>query len=345
MLSAGVLPAPPSGDYSLVIYDAKNNVLQNIGFSPVQGIIEEDGSPKGAFIIPVANNPLMYKVELWHGSDLLTSITAPLHGPSVSGITLTSTNGTPFTGSGTFNISWSGTDPDVGAVLTYSIEFSADGGLSWDTLWLDWQNPTFQVNSATLAATKNGLIRITASDGFHVSQPAYSKVFSLAGSAPNLQISQPHDGALFIADDQIVMDVSVEDLQDGSLGGTNVTWSSSIDGVLGTGAELFVSASSLSEGKHSITVTATDSVGLSNSASVSISVLRREQPTVWLQNLGGQISLAWPASVTDYALESCTNLAANIWTAMTNVPSVNGSLQIVPITASSGNQFFRLSLQ
>jgi len=63
------------------------------------------------------------------------------------------------------------------------------------------------------------------------------------------------------------------DLENGSLGDSALSWVSSIDGALGAGQLLEVS---LSLGVHTITLTATDSGGLTSTASIQITVV---QPT------------------------------------------------------------------
>jgi hypothetical protein len=60
------------------------------------------------------------------------------------------------------------------------------------------------------------------------------------------------------------------DQKDGSLTGTSVLWSSSLDGALGTGHYLEVSASALTLGEHLITVVATDSDGAQATATTPL---------------------------------------------------------------------------
>jgi hypothetical protein len=60
------------------------------------------------------------------------------------------------------------------------------------------------------------------------------------------------------------------DPEDGSLTGNSLSWSSNVDGGLGSGSPLLVS---LSEGDHILTLTATDSSGHSTSVSVTVRVL------------------------------------------------------------------------
>ena len=64
---------------------------------------------------------------------------------------------------------------------------------------------------------------------------------------------------------------AAEDLQDGILPNAKLAWTSSRDGRLGTGPELFLTK--LSVGTHVITLTATNSAGISTSESTSITVV------------------------------------------------------------------------
>jgi len=60
-------------------------------------------------------------------------------------------------------------------------------------------------------------------------------------------------------------------------------------------------------------------------------------------SLGQQLTLSWPASLTDYVLEVTSDLSASgAWTVVTNAPvNVAGQLT-VSLDLSPGNQFYRL---
>jgi hypothetical protein len=205
------------------------------------------------------------------------------YGPQVGSVTVTSTNGGAFTGSGVMEINWPGADSDPHAQLTYAIEYSADGGLTWETLAVDWRGQSYSLDSGVLQASSQGLVRVIASDGLYSSSPAASGSISVLTHAPSILLNAPMSGAIFIADEQIVCDATVFDLQDGPLDGVSVVWRSSLNGVLGSGDVLNLEADSLSEGSHAITVTATDSLGLSNSASIQIFVLQQPTPKLSLR--------------------------------------------------------------
>src|SRR5690349_15405517 len=65
------------------------------------------------------------------------------------------------------------------------------------------------------------------------------------------------------------------DPEDGALSGAALSWRSSLQGPLGTGAELSVS---LSRGTHELTLEAVDSQGLRGSAAVRVTVDIPNQP-------------------------------------------------------------------
>ena len=89
-------------------------------------------------------------------------------------------------------------------------------------------------------------------------------------SPPAATISSPANGASFLAGDTVSFGGSASDNEDGDLT-ASLSWSSSIDGVIGSGGSF--STSTLSIGTHTITASVTDSGGLSGSASVTITIL------------------------------------------------------------------------
>ena len=66
----------------------------------------------------------------------------------------------------------------------------------------------------------------------------------------------------------IILSAEAQDIEDGPLDGDSVVWTSSLDGVLGTGTELVVGE--LSPGQHLITVKATDSDSNQSTASFDL---------------------------------------------------------------------------
>jgi len=91
------------------------------------------------------------------------------------------------------------------------------------------------------------------------------------GQAPVATIISPSNGAQFDLGDNVHLEGSATDVQDGQLTGNDLEWFSNIDGSLGFGEDLYIS--SLSQGPHSITLIATDSDDYTGEDEVSINIL------------------------------------------------------------------------
>jgi uncharacterized repeat protein (TIGR01451 family) len=344
--TTNIPPSPPPGDYSLQLYDANSNLLNVISFEPDSYIKDENAANEdfvGVFMVPVLADPTIRRVSLWHGTNQLDMKVASPNAPVVSTITLSATNGGPFTGSGPLVVSWAASDAD-GDPLTYTVQYSADGGFTWETLFVDWPSQSCMLDSQYLQATIQGEIRVVASDGFNTSPDAFSSTFTVPNHAPVVSINTPLDGTLFIGDQEIFLDAFANDPQDGALDGNSVRWVSSRDGALGSGAVLNFQADALSEGAHLVTVTATDSAGLTNSASVKIYVLRQPPPQLAIERSGNQLLLSWPSSITNFVLESSLSLAPANWITVTNLPVAADATQTVTTDLSAQTKFFRLQM-
>ena len=91
-----------------------------------------------------------------------------------------------------------------------------------------------------------------------------------ADDGPNVTITAPANGSSFNSGDLVTFTGTAIDPQDGDIS-ASISWSSSVDGSLGTGAS--VATSSLSVGNHTITASATDSTSLVGTDQISITIL------------------------------------------------------------------------
>ena len=121
----------------------------------------------------------------------------------------------------------------------------------------------------------SGKIKVMVSNGFNSAEDSSDNPFTVGNKPPDAAIISPSSGAEFTTGPKVVLEGAGMDLEDGSLGDSALSWVSSIDGALGTGQLLEVS---LSPGIHTITLTATDSGGLTSTASIQITVV--EIPTI-----------------------------------------------------------------
>jgi predicted CXXCH cytochrome family protein len=100
--------------------------------------------------------------------------------------------------------------------------------------------------------------------------PATGNQTTVNGNTPpTVVISLPVTNSTFVQGTNITFSGTASDLQDGDIS-TNIQWSSSINGNLGTGAS--VSTSGLNIGIHTITARVTDSGGLIGRATIRISI-------------------------------------------------------------------------
>jgi hypothetical protein len=180
-----------------------------------------------------------------------------------------SPNGDEDIGGG-MEIAWEYVDAD-GDALTFTVMYSADGGESWTPLATDVRSNAITLPSLDgIAGSENALIRVLATDGVLTGYDDSDAAFSVPESAPEAYIAGPLDGATFAEGATVALVGGATDAEDGSLTGASLSWSSNVDGELGTGT--LVTAQALSRGAHTITLVATDSAGATSERTVEITV-------------------------------------------------------------------------
>lgn len=88
-------------------------------------------------------------------------------------------------------------------------------------------------------------------------------------TAPTVTITAPDSGATFTQGETATFAGTATDTQDGTIS-SGLTWTSSINGALGTGES--VSSATLSVGTHTISASSTDSGGLTTTASITVTI-------------------------------------------------------------------------
>jgi uncharacterized protein (TIGR03437 family) len=263
-VTTSALPAgDPSSPYSVSVLNASGQVLASapINVSFFLGHVQEAMDttdfaatlpfPAGAAMITVNNN-----------NTPIGSLKVPPHSPSVQ---LISPNGGEHL-DGTVAVSWAGSDPD-GNPLTYTLLLSKDNGATWNPIVEDLTGSSYMWDTTSTGGTSQGRLQVIANDGVNDGTTTSAATFSIAFKGPVTAIAQPTDGSI-LTGPPFQFGGYGFDLQDGSLADSALTFSSNRDGVLGKGG--FVSVNQLSSGTHTITLTGTNSQGMTFSSSITI---------------------------------------------------------------------------
>jgi Bacterial Ig domain len=171
----------------------------------------------------------------------------------------------------------------VGVDIFYSV--SADGGDTWPTPVRLTSVLSPQIDTGFEWGDYNGLDVVGSqlitiftdnrneSGGGTDSVDVYAAGFQIGGgpgnTAPVVTITAPANGSSFAQGTSIAFSGTANDAEDGDIS-ASLTWTSSINGTIGSGASF--STSSLSAGSHTITASVTDSGGLPGSAQIGITV-------------------------------------------------------------------------
>lgn len=262
---------PPGTGYQLVLRDGSGATLASYDFQPLLTHIEPNEPIAFSLIIPY--DPAMLHVALYQGNTLLAERRASANAPQVT--LLSPNNGETWSGMQT--ISWQATDADNDP-LTYTVEYSADGGQTWTPLNTGLTTTSLDVDFNAVPGSDNALVRVSASDGMNTTTDVSDSSFHVLFKGPQIAINQPVDGETYLESVPFLVSADAFDWEDGPINNPDsYSWSSDRDGELGTGS--WIVLSSLTPGEHALTVTVSDSSGTQASASVHVTIDALETST------------------------------------------------------------------
>ena len=262
--TVGTADTVGAGTYSLTLRDSVGAILFQRLFEAQQP--PESIAPTTLDFFEVMPYPAgTASIDLEHDSTPLTSVAVSTNIPVVN---VSFPNGGEIL-SGQQTVTWSASDAD-GDPMIFDVLYSADGGANWSAIATSVTAASHLWDTDEVAGGTQSLVRVLASDGANTGQDDADAVFEVQSKVPEPMIVVPADQAVFFLHDLLLMEGDALDAEDGALSGTALTWTSSLDGVIGSGTD--VNTTSLSAGVHLITLQADDSDANVATTSITITV-------------------------------------------------------------------------
>jgi hypothetical protein len=218
-----------------------------------------------SFIVPWMDGT--YTVSLEHLGSVFDQRVVSSHPPQVL---ITSPSGAEIWKKGeTHTVSWQGLDLD-GDPLVYDLLYSNNGGLDWALLQGGLTSTSYDVVVDSMAGGSDVRFRVVATDGINTAVDETDQAITIPNQPPVPTIFNPGNGTYTPPGGLVVLSGSAMDMEDGTLPDGSLVWSSNRQGELGIGPS--VPINSLQPGQHIITLTATDSYGISAQTSVLINI-------------------------------------------------------------------------
>jgi hypothetical protein len=264
------LPPITAGDYSLRLLNAGGTVLAAHPFTPEH---PEDAAGLLSFYQVLNFVPGTTQVQVMRLADtlVLDSYAISANAPAISSVALVSPPN-PVTGSVT--LAWQASDAD-GGPLTFDLYYSRDGGTTFVPIQMGVSGSSAVVDTAGLGGSAAARFKVTASDGANQAS-ALSPAYTMAAKPPTVYILTPEDGVQLEFGQIFNLAAEAFDPQDGSQ--VSYSWATRV-ATFASGDR--VTVGSIGTGANVITVTATNSYGLSATDTVIV-------------NVGDNLSLAGP---------------------------------------------------
>ncbi len=145
-----------------------------------------------------------------------------------------------------------------------------------------------------------------------------------SNTAPVLSITSPANGSSFDLGTNVTFSASATDAEDGDLS-SSVSWASSIDGSLGTGASV---TAALSVGTHTITASVTDSGNITVTKNVSVTITNGSS--------GGTLAVSVSTDQASYGSRGTAVITVHV---TDGSASVAGASVNVSITTPNGQAY------
>ncbi len=258
-VSPGRSPPQPSSNsaYHLVGLGAGGTPVVDVAM--LQADVHTDGSPPSltlAGVIPAAG---VTSVAIVKTGTTFATRARSTNAPTVA------MRGTPAFRRGTATVRWRARDADGGRLLA-TIDYSADGGRSFETVWTGQSRGIARFPARHLSRSARARVRVTVNDGFREASVT-SPRFRSPGAPPVVTILSPARRLKQPNDAPLVLSGQAFDDRARALTGRRLTWRAG-KRVLGTGER--ISATGLPAGRHRVDLLARDRAGRTGRASVVV---------------------------------------------------------------------------
>ncbi len=195
---------PPTGGaptVTVIVKDAGGGVISStdVAAPTVEHRTEAGGDdPTSSFTATVPSSAAAARVELRSSGSLLVARNASPAAPTVK--LKRPKAGTRIKGKDRFSVRWQSGDAD-GDPLSSRIEFSPDGGRSWETVAIGISGNSARIPGSALPRSgKKGRLRVISSDGFNVARDEVKRI-SATGVKPEVTITEPAARRLVVLSD------------------------------------------------------------------------------------------------------------------------------------------------
>lgn len=262
MSNPASVPPLAAGEYAIQLYDSGGVLLADHPFSGLSHGEDDDLGIQQA--VPYVNGTRQVRIVRRANAQTLATWSLSANPPAVSNVALA---GAPSPVTGTVTLNWTASDPD-GDPLIFDILYQRTGETGFRPVHLGVSGNSAQIDTA-LFSGGGAMLRVVASDGGHTAQ-ADTAPFTVASKPPRVAVLNPVNGLRIQYGQLVNFSGEAFDLQDGWLGGASLVWRNHKGQVLGAGP--FLSLADLAVGTNTITLTATNSSGMTASASVMVVV-------------------------------------------------------------------------
>ena len=255
------MPAEPAiqSDYHLLAFDAAGKQVADVPML-ASGTHIDGQAPQVALdgVVPVTNAA---RVAVVHDGATIAERTASANAPALVIHRAPSFRGRDV------KIPWHASDKDGDRLVT-TVEYSADGGRTYDAIFTGPDKGVAHVPFRSLPRSSHARVRVRVNDGFHETS-AQSPVFVSPGGPPVARITGPIGTLRQPNDAPLALSGEATDDRDRTLTGRHLRWS--LDGrVIGTGEQ--IAPMGLPAGRHRIVLEARDRSGRVGRDSVTVTL-------------------------------------------------------------------------